>query len=260
MRLGARLAGAVKPEFQKKTVTIIAGQEVPEWFRVFLLGETKSLKAVDELMKIIKHPDSSIRSKSVWALRQLDSEAVMPIIFGAVEDSDSHVRTTAIRVIGELGSEQGVPLLLEILTKEPITSVREAAVGVLGKLDSEAAILPLLRATQDTAHNVSVMAVYYLEKMSREIVITALTKALKNVEVSICKSAANLPQTRPNLCRNLRRTYPGMDSRLSLPIQLIENRKQPTHRLHPSPGRTQRCLETRCTLASRCRAKSLTLL
>jgi hypothetical protein len=53
LMLGARLAGEVKPDFQQKTVSMIAGQQIPEWFRLFLLGETKSPKAADELMKTI---------------------------------------------------------------------------------------------------------------------------------------------------------------------------------------------------------------
>ena len=192
LRLGARLAGAVKAKFQKKTISMIAGQEIPEWFRLFLLGETKSPKAADELMKTIKHPDSSIRSKSIWASKQLFCEAAMPVIFRGIEDSEPNVRETAIRVIEELGSEQAVPLLTQILTKDPIASVREAAARALRKLDSEAAILALLRATQDTNHNVSVMAIHYLEEMSREIVIPVLTKALKNIDASLRQGAAKL--------------------------------------------------------------------
>ena len=207
LQLGARLAGEVKPEeFQQKTVSMIAGQKVPEWFRIFLLGETKSPKAADELMKILEHPDPAIRSKSVWASRKLGSKAAMPLIYRAIEDADSHVRETAIRAIGELGSEQAIPLVTQILTNEPIASVREMAVmSVLGKLDSEAAILELLRATQDTEHNASEMAVYYLEKMNHDIVIPALTKALKNIDASLRKGAAKLlgklgdERTIPNL-------------------------------------------------------------
>lgn len=193
LMLGARLAGEVKLKFQQKTVDLIATQEVPEWLRIFLLGETKSPKAADELMKILEHPDPAIRSKSVWASRKLGSEAAMPLIFRAIEDFDSHVRETAIRAIGELGSEQAIPLVAQILTNEPIASVREMAVmSVLGKLDSEAAILELLRATQDTDRNTREMAVHYLEEMNHEIVIPALTKALKNIDASIRKGAAKL--------------------------------------------------------------------
>jgi HEAT repeat protein len=141
---------------------------------------------------LIKHPDSSIRSKSVWASRKLVNEAAMPVISRAIDDSDPNVRETALRVIGEIGSEQAVPLLTQILTKDPIASVREAAARTLRQLDSEAAILALLRATQDINQNVSVMAIHYLEEMSREIVIPVLTKALKNIDASLRKGAAKL--------------------------------------------------------------------
>ena len=196
LQLGARLAGEVQPGFQVQTVGMVSELEIPEWFRIFLLGTTKSPKAVDELIKKIKHSDSSIRRQSVWVSRQLGSTAAMPVIFTAIKDSEPHVRETAIRVIGdlieELKREQLISVLAEIITKDPIASVRESAARVLGKLDYESAILGLLRATEDIDHNVSVMAIHYLEEMNRQLVVAVLTKALKNIDVSICKSAAKM--------------------------------------------------------------------
>ncbi|MBD2628803.1 HEAT repeat domain-containing protein [Trichormus variabilis] len=195
LKLGAKLAGDVKPELQQKTVKMIAEQQVTEWFRIFLLGETNSLKAADELIKIVKDSDPDIRRKSVWASRKLGSEAALSVINIAIEDADFHVRKTAIRAIGELDTEQAIPLVSQILIKDPIVSVREMAVmGVLGKLDSEAAILELLRATQDPEYKVSGMATHYLEEMEREAVIPVLTKVLKNKnsDLSLRKSAADL--------------------------------------------------------------------
>jgi len=204
LKLGAKLAGDVKPELQQKTVKMIAEQQVTEWFRIFLLGETKSLnilretkslKAADELIKTVKHSDPEIRRKSVWASRKLGSEAAISVLNIAIEDVDFHVRETAIRAIGELDTEQAIPLVSQILIKDPIVSVREMAViCVLGKLDSEAAILELLRATQDLEYKVSGMATRCLEKMEREAVIPVLTKVLKNKnsDLSLRKSSADL--------------------------------------------------------------------
>ncbi|MTJ51052.1 HEAT repeat domain-containing protein [Dolichospermum sp. UHCC 0259] len=195
LKLGAKLAGDVKPELQQKTVNMIAQQQVTEWFRIFLLGETKSLKAADELIKTVKHSDPDIRRKSVWASMKLGSEATLSVINIAIEDADFHVRKTAIRAIAELDNEQAISLVSLILIKDPIVSVREMAVmRVLGKLDSEAAILELLRATQDLEYKVSGMATRCLEKMEREAVISVLTKVLKNKnsDLSLRKSAADL--------------------------------------------------------------------
>jgi HEAT repeat protein len=197
LNLGARLAGAVKPEpnIQQKTVSMIASQRVPEWFRISLLGETKSPQAANELIKTIQSPDPAIRNNSVFALRQLNSEVAMPLIVIAIEDSDPNVRKTAIRVIGllDIKDKEAIPLITQILTKEPIASLREAAViFVLSKLDSEAAILALLMATQDTNNNVSEIAREYLKEKNSEIVITVLIRASENIEEFIRISAIQL--------------------------------------------------------------------
>jgi DNA polymerase III delta prime subunit len=196
-RLGARLAGAVKPEpdIQQKTVSMIASQKVPEWLRIFLLGETKSPQVAHELMKTIKDPNPVIRRNSVFALRQLKSEVAMPLIVIAIEDSDPNVRRTAIRVIGELGikDKEAIPLITQILNKEPSDLVREAVVVfLLSKLDSEAAIRELLTITQDPTPRVRIIARQYLEKKNREIVINFLIKFLKDSDNFIRNSAISL--------------------------------------------------------------------
>jgi len=198
LNLGARLAGAVKPEpdIQQKTVSMIASQKVPEWLRIFLLGETKSPLVAHELMKTIKDPNPVTRRNSVFALRQLNSEAAMPLIVIAIEDSDPNVRRTAIRVIGELGikDKEAIPLITKILNKEQSDLVREAVVVfVLSKLDSEAAIMELLRITQYPNNpKVRIIARQYLEKKNREIVINFLIKFLKNSDDFIRISALHL--------------------------------------------------------------------
>ena len=174
---------------------MIAEQKIPEWFRILLLGETKSPKAVDELMKILEHPDPAIRKRAVWASRQLSRKSAAPLIDEAIKDSDPNVRETAIRVIAELDIEQAVSLVVQILPPESIASVRKTAVFfVLGNSESEIAILELLRLTQDNDYDVTRTAVHCLEKMNRKVVISVLTKALKNrnTDTLIRKSAAEL--------------------------------------------------------------------
>ena len=193
LKLSARLAGEVKPNLQTKTVKIIADKEVSEWFRIFLLGETKSPKAIDILMNIIQHSDSSIRRRVVWASRQLDIKFAMPLFEEAIKDPDPNVRETTIRAIAESDIEQAVSLATQILPKESVASVREAAViCVLGKSESDAAILTLLQATQDKENNVRAMAAYNLEKANRKILLPVLSKTLKNkiIAPDIRKSAA----------------------------------------------------------------------
>ena len=193
LKLSARLAGEVKTDLQTQMISIIARQKVSEWFRMFLLGETKSSKAVHELMKNIKHPDPIIRRRAVWASRQFDIESAMPLLEEAIKDPDPNVRETTIRAVAESDVEKAVSLVVQILPQESVASVREIAViCVLGKSESEAAILTLLQATQDKENNVRSMAAYNLKNMNRKILLPILTKILKNKSIDpiIRKSSA----------------------------------------------------------------------
>lgn len=195
LMLGARLAGEVKWEFQADTVTNVVRQKVPEWLKIFLLGETRSPKAVDELIKTMKqHSDPTTRGQVVWASRRLSGKFMMPLISEAIKDNDPHIRKVALRTIAESDTEQAVELVAQILLKEPVTSVRETAViSVLGKSTSEASILALLSATQDAELNVYGMADHILKEMDRATLLPVLAKILKNkdIEPAIRQSAAH---------------------------------------------------------------------
>nr|RNJ70467.1 MAG: hypothetical protein EDM05_04920 [Leptolyngbya sp. IPPAS B-1204] len=51
LTLGARLAGEVKPKFQRETVKMISALEVPEWLKVELWGKTRSSAATPSLIQ-----------------------------------------------------------------------------------------------------------------------------------------------------------------------------------------------------------------
>jgi HEAT repeat protein len=182
LMLGARLAGEVRSAFQRKAISMISEQnipDIPEWFRVFLLGKTRSKEAVDELIKIIKNPDPAIRRKAVWASRELNRECIIPIINAAIKDPDSQVRETAIRVVSEVDIDWSVSIAEEIISKEIVASVREVVVNfILGKSNSDTSILLLVQAKQDKENNVRVMAEYYLKSIGTDVLINSLSKAL----------------------------------------------------------------------------------
>ena len=179
LMLGARLAGEVRSAFQERTVGLVSAREVREWFKIFLLGKTKSRKAVDKLTKIIKNPDPIIRRRAVWASRELNREFVIAIINEAIKDPDSQVRETAMRVVAEVDIDWAVSMVEETIAKELVASVREIAViCILGKSNSDASILLLIKATQDRENNVSVMADYNLKNIRLDILLTSLSKAL----------------------------------------------------------------------------------
>jgi predicted NACHT family NTPase len=92
LMLGARLAGEVKREFQKRTVGLVDGLDVPGWLKVGLLGEVRSDEAIPGLLKFVEDSDSDVRRRVADALGAIGSEAAIPKLLKLVEDSDYDVR------------------------------------------------------------------------------------------------------------------------------------------------------------------------
>ena len=52
LMLGARLAGEVRSGFQKKTVGLVNSLDIPDWLKIEMLGQTRSIYAIDELKRM----------------------------------------------------------------------------------------------------------------------------------------------------------------------------------------------------------------
>ncbi|MEA5555317.1 NACHT domain-containing protein, partial [Nodularia spumigena] len=115
LQLGAKLAGAVKPEFQQQTVDLVAGLEIPLLFKITLLGLTKSNKAIPGLIKLLEHEDSSVRWSAADALGEIKSEAAIPGLIKLLEHEDPDVRRSAASALGEIKSEAAIPGLIKLL-------------------------------------------------------------------------------------------------------------------------------------------------
>lgn len=181
LKLGAKLAGSVKFEFQPKTVSMISQQQITDRFKVYLLGETKSFVVVDELIKMMDSQDEETRRVLVWASRKLTLDLALPIFNKAIKDSVSSVRDTAFRAIGEIDIEEAVNFAIKHLPQESDASVRQnVVVYILSKSESEATILQLLKSTQDTHGYVSEFASQILKQKNRQKVISLLIKLINN--------------------------------------------------------------------------------
>ena len=74
LRLGARLAGEVKPPLQEQTVTLIRTQKVPELLKVHLLGATRSVYAIPDLVHALQqHENLVLSTDAAIMLRDLGS-------------------------------------------------------------------------------------------------------------------------------------------------------------------------------------------
>ncbi|MCA2801138.1 HEAT repeat domain-containing protein [Microcystis sp. M113S2] len=179
LKLGARLAGEVNFKFQKQTVGLVLGLDVPKRFKVELLGLTKSNQVVNELSQALKDSDWGVRWNAAEALGNIGSEAAIPGLLKALEHSDDDVRMRAALALSKIGSETAIAELLKAL-KDSDWYVRSHAALALGKIGSETAITGLLKALKDSNSIVRMYAAKALGKIGTETAIQELLKALED--------------------------------------------------------------------------------
>ncbi|MBC1193320.1 HEAT repeat domain-containing protein [Microcystis aeruginosa CS-558/01A06] len=190
LKLGARFAGEVNFKFQKQTVGLVLGLDVPKRFKVELLGLTKSNEVVNQLSQALKDSDGVVRSNAVKALAEIGSETAIPGLLKALEDSDEYVRRKAAEALGNIGSETAIPGLLKAL-KDSDGVVRSNAVKALAEIGSETAIPGLLKALKDSNQYVRGNAAFALCKIGSETAIPGLLKALEHPNKDVRRSAAS---------------------------------------------------------------------
>jgi HEAT repeat protein len=182
--LGARLAGAVKPEFQEKTIQLVDDLESPDWLKVQLLGETRSEFSITGLCKAIKHSDDCVRGSSAIVLGELGSDKVISVLRIAVEDSNATVRWHATEALGKLRSEATIPALL-IAIRDIDLFVFSSATNALVKLGSKEAI-PGLRDVLEDIHSSKRSAIaHVLEALGSDEVISGLSMITENLNEEV---------------------------------------------------------------------------
>jgi HEAT repeat protein len=189
LKLGARLAGEVNFKFQKQTVGLVLGLDVPKRFKVELLGLTKSNEVVNELNQALEDSDGVVRRNAVEALGKIGTETAIAGLLKALEESNKDVRWKAAFALGKIGTETAIPGLLKAL-KDSDKDVRSNAVVALCKIGSETAIAGLFKVLEHSDKDVRGNAAFALGKIGSETAIPRSLKALENSDRNARRSAA----------------------------------------------------------------------
>ncbi|NER23116.1 MAG: hypothetical protein F6J96_20930 [Symploca sp. SIO1C2] len=207
LQLGARLAGEVKPEFQKQTVSLIESVKVPkqwkfwfvslkglvripEWLQVKLLGITQSNAAIPRLHQALQNEDYNVRENAVEALVKLDSPTVtvIPALLQTLQDEDYNVRMKAAEALIKLDSPTAIPRLIQAF-QDKNSFVRKKAEEALIKLNSPTAIAGLFQVIEEGDSFMRRNAVEVLGKLDSPIVIPGLLQALQDEDSLVCNEA-----------------------------------------------------------------------
>ncbi len=193
LRLGARLAGAVKYGFQEKTVGLlrreIEERKIPKLYAIELWGETRSDKAVESLIFALKDSNDLVRRNAVEALGNIGSDKAVESLILALKDSDDYVGWNAADALGKIGSDKAVKSLILAL-KDSDDYVRRKAAEALGKIGSDKAVKSLILALKDSDDYVRWNAADVLGKIGSDKAVKSLILALKDSNYNVRWNAA----------------------------------------------------------------------
>ena len=196
LRLGARLAGAVKYGFQEKTVGLLIQEidklKIPQLYAIELFGETKSDVAIKFLIQSFKDTNGSVRCVAAYVLGLIGSDKAVKLLIQFLNDTEYYVCYAAADALGKIGNDKAVESLTQAL-KGNDDNVRRLAVYALGATGSDKAVEPLIQSLKDTDNHVRCLAADALGKIGSEKVVKSLIQSLKDTDNHVrCLAAAIL--------------------------------------------------------------------
>jgi HEAT repeat protein len=124
---------------------LIAALVDPDWrgLAAKSLGELRTAKAVDPLLRLLAASDPHVRASAATALGKIGSTDALPRLRElALNDEEPFVRSWAIGALGELRDPADVELVLPMLLDRSLR-VRASAALALGRLGDPRAVEPL---------------------------------------------------------------------------------------------------------------------
>jgi len=187
--LGARLAGEVQGDFQKRTVGLVDELDVPQWLKVELLGMTRSDEAIPGLLELVEDSDSDVRRSAADALGKIGGDRAIQGLLKLVEHSDYYVRRSVAYALGNIGDDRAIRGLLKLIEHSDYY-VRWSAAGALGKIGDKKAIPGLLKLLEDSHPSVRRRAADALGNIGDDRAIPGLLKLLEDSHPYVRSSAA----------------------------------------------------------------------
>jgi hypothetical protein len=88
--LGARLAGAVKLDWQQKTIDLVISEceqkKLPQLIKVICLQKSRSVATTQSLIKALNEPGADIQAKALQGLKEIANATILPDLLQAIEN------------------------------------------------------------------------------------------------------------------------------------------------------------------------------
>lgn len=110
------------------------------------LGKLQDPKSLEVILEQLKYPDIEVKKTALQALGFLKEKKVYEVLISYTQNPDWRLRASALAAIREIRNREALPVIHEILEKDPDPFVKVAALNALEILAEETSFPYLLRA------------------------------------------------------------------------------------------------------------------
>ena len=128
--------------------TLQHGSKSVRYEAAWALGQIKSPLAANALASLLTENDIGVQSQAVQALKNIGAPAIAPIA-AMLSNPASNTRSVAARTLGQIGMEEVVPLLAQVLKDDEYAYVRCDAALALGEIGTHDAVYYLSQSMRD---------------------------------------------------------------------------------------------------------------
>ncbi|MFM2060486.1 MAG: hypothetical protein RLZZ507_156 [Cyanobacteriota bacterium] len=175
--LGAKLAGAVKPDIQKATISLINQQNILASLKLKLLGITRSNDAIPLIANFLDDENIMIRWFAAEALEKIGTEETIPVLDKALNDKEESIRGKSVNALEAIGTDIIIPYLLQVANDDS-QMVRIQVIYAFEKINSELAIPTLIENLEYQDVFVKSRSLYVLGKITNKQKISELDRYL----------------------------------------------------------------------------------
>lgn len=143
------------------------------------LGKLQDPKSLEVIMEQLKYPDMEVKKSALQALGFLKDKKAYELLIAHTQNPDWRLRASAINALAEMKNKDVLPVIHEIIAKDPDPFVKVAALSSLEVLADSSSFPHLLKALENSDLVDNVASVFISKK---EIFQSLVEKEWQTIE------------------------------------------------------------------------------